>query len=272
MKVIGVGNRKGGVGKTTHSVTLAAGLALQGFNVVLVDFSSQGNIGDVLAIPKHEHLYGMAVERKPILEVGQIVPADRYIPDQWSGKAGRMIAVTGFTKTSEIPGHLKYEDVPIFSDRLLELAETTETDVVIIDTPPETGPLDPFMYFAFDAVALVTHTEESSYAGLVTAIQQIKRSGAYRQRFGLPATAIIGVIPNMVRRGVSLHERNYTALQAQFKNAVLPIVPQGVIWQEASAQKQTIFRYAPHSNEAAIGYEISNIIANRLKLQIKSHD
>ena len=76
MKIVAVANQKGGVGKTTTSVNLAASLAAMGRRVLLVDLDPQGNATMSSGVDKHEleaTAYDLLVDQRPASEV--IVPA-----------------------------------------------------------------------------------------------------------------------------------------------------------------------------------------------------
>src|SRR5207245_7824244 len=75
-RVIAIANQKGGVGKTTTAVNLAAGLALHGARVLVIDLDPQGNASTALNIDHHAgvpSIYDVLVESKPLSDVVQPV-------------------------------------------------------------------------------------------------------------------------------------------------------------------------------------------------------
>jgi cellulose biosynthesis protein BcsQ len=66
MITIAIGNQKGGVGKTTTAVTLAHGLALQNYNVLLVDLDPQGQCSSLLGLEQEAGVFNLLVNRPPM--------------------------------------------------------------------------------------------------------------------------------------------------------------------------------------------------------------
>jgi len=73
-----VTNRKGGVGKSTVCLHLAAGFASMGFRVGLVDTDGQGHCADSLNMPMEDGLYNALVKKQPITEIVREVPWSHY--------------------------------------------------------------------------------------------------------------------------------------------------------------------------------------------------
>ena len=78
-RILTVANQKGGVGKTTTTVNVAAAMAQSGLNVLVLDIDPQGNASTALGIDHHAEipsLYDVLVERRPLAEVLQQLPGD----------------------------------------------------------------------------------------------------------------------------------------------------------------------------------------------------
>ena len=75
--IIAISNQKGGVGKTTTAVTLAHGLALRGYSVLLVDLDSQGNVADSLGMEAGNDLYRLLFPGAEVSLCGATTPSGR---------------------------------------------------------------------------------------------------------------------------------------------------------------------------------------------------
>jgi chromosome partitioning protein len=96
MTILTIANQKGGVGKTTTTVTLAHGLALVGQHTLLVDLDPQGHVAFALGMDKALGLYRLVVDEDPITNVAifsrenlDIVPGDKK-----TEKAKRTIVIS----------------------------------------------------------------------------------------------------------------------------------------------------------------------------------
>ena len=80
MLVLSIANMKGGTGKSTVATHIAAGLAIRGRKVLVLDTDPQGHAATLLGLPKDDGLYNMIVEKGNLTEIIRPVSPDVYTP------------------------------------------------------------------------------------------------------------------------------------------------------------------------------------------------
>lgn len=133
MRTIAVMNQKGGVGKTTSSVNIAAGLAERGKKVLLIDLDPQGHASihlGVEAVGDMPTIYDVFAQRRPMTEVRQMVS-----PQLWVAPSNIDLAAA----------EMELVDSPVrevvLREALKQLTENEHFDYVLMDCPPSLGVL-----------------------------------------------------------------------------------------------------------------------------------
>ena len=228
--IVAVANQKGGVGKTTLAVHLAAYLAARGRSVIVVDADPQGNatswlLGD---IPGTSALYNILVARRPLRE--QLVTVHewgvRLLPGNWE---------TGEAITFLVAAHKPLDTAARALAPLRDMA-----DYVVLDMPPSRMAGFRELLFAADGLVVPTLLERLSVEGVVFMYRVV---GELREEYG-HAPRLLGIVPNMVRR-TREHREQMQELVQTFGEVVWPPVPLSVRVAEASAYGENLFRYAP---------------------------
>lgn len=133
MRRIAVMNQKGGVGKTTTSVNLAAGLAKAGRNVLLIDLDPQGHASlhvGVEAMGRMPTMYDVFTGRRSLFEVKQLA-AERL----WVGPAELDLAATELELVDSVEREI------VLRKAMEEFQQTNPVDYIIMDCPPSLGVL-----------------------------------------------------------------------------------------------------------------------------------
>jgi chromosome partitioning protein len=227
-------NHKGGTGKTTTSVSIAAGLAARGLRVLLVDTDSQGNVGVSLGVKAEKTLYHVlvmgirpsdaAIRVRPNLDLivsnETLAAAELYL----AGRQNR--------------------------DRILRerLASTFEQyDVVMLDCSPSLSLLNQNALVVADGIVVPVACDFLSLVGVRQVIKTVKNVNSLLHH----PVQIHGVLPTFYDARARICRDAVDALRDHFGERVLPPIRQATRLKEAPAQGKTIFEFAPESNAAA---------------------
>lgn len=236
-KIISILNQKGGVGKTTSAINLAAYLAKQGRSVLVVDFDPQGNATS-----------GLGIDSKSL----QLTLADALDKNQ---ELGKVIIGTKIKNLSVVPSdaRLASSEVELAgkSDReqalknLLNLV--TSYDYVLIDCPPSLGLLTVNALTASNYVLIPVQAEYYALEGLSQLLQVMQNVMG-----GLnPDLELLGVLVTMYDKRTSLSRQVYADLQQNFGDKMFDtVIPRNVRLAEAPSHGQPISEYDSWSKGA----------------------
>jgi chromosome partitioning protein len=243
MNVITLLNEKGGVGKTSLAIHIAAGLAIRGYQVVLADADPQGHATLSLGVNKEPGLYDLLVRGAPFKEVLRVAPPERYQMPDYAPK-GQLYVIPSNVETRSIP--IQISDAFAVEDRFRELENII--DVVIFDTSPTPSLLHGSIYLATDAILYPTKCEFLSFDGLIESLTHREMIQPTRERWGLSNIEIMGIVPVMYRSATLVHQENLNKLKARFGKLVWPEIAMRTIWAESSTVGQLVYRFAPESS------------------------
>jgi chromosome partitioning protein len=252
-KVVSLLANKGGVGKSTTSVHLAAGLANKGYTVLLIDADPQGHATISLDARKSPAFYNLVVrsDEHSIPDVAVEIPHAVYAPPNEPIK-GRLYLVAGNQETFAIASTVT--DPAVLREKIDELSGV---DVVVIDTPPTPGLLLALIYHTASYVIIPTECELLSIDGLATTTVSIARANMQ----------LLGILPTKYEKATELHRHNLSVLAqtAALKRWDLwSPISKGTIWREASQAHRTVFNIAPRSRAAEEMTEIVNLVEKAL--------
>jgi chromosome partitioning protein len=243
MKIIGLFNEKGGVSKTSLAVHLAAGLAIQGQRVLLIDADAQANAGQWFNIAPYSGFYDLLVRDAPFQSVVKPVELARIAPAD-DGVKGSLHLIGSNIESQNIAS--MRTDLDVFLNRMLELDDMNEVDVVIVDTPPTPSLLHGTLYMAIDGMYIPARLEAFSMTGVARTIKYRDSYNNARKGYGYPAIDLMGIVPTATELGTYEHAENFKKLRATYGDDVIhrPI-PKRIRWSECAAHRRSLFAYDP---------------------------
>jgi chromosome partitioning protein len=242
MKVITLLNECGGVGKTTLATHIAAGLALRGLRVVLVDADAQGTATLAMGHAYEPGLYDLLVRGAEFSDVLRAVNRDVYAPPGTT-PAGKLALVPSNIETRSIP--INISDTFVVVDRLEELEGMW--DVVVFDTSPTPNLLHGSIYLATNGIIYPTKPEFNSIAGLVNSLNHRALHQGDRERRGLPPLKVLGIVPTMHRAKTAAHVAALRDIEEQFSGSIWPALALRTTWVEAALEGKLVYAYEPNS-------------------------
>ncbi|MEB3160425.1 MAG: AAA family ATPase [Synechocystis sp.] len=211
MKIIAVYHNKGGVGKTTTVVNLAAALAKQGKRILIIDLDSQANTTYAVGLVKFLDEENDDIRGKNITQV--IYYRDEFLIED-------VARSTRFSKYSVdvIPSHIelmKYEHeltlLPPAQTRLLSKLKKVKNDydIVLIDTPPSLNLYAKIALITADFLIIPSDLKPFSHEGLNNVKDFVLDINETREVYGLKALNLIGVLPSKISTNAKFLEHNY---------------------------------------------------------------
>src|SRR3984893_10886267 len=241
-KTVAIANQKGGVGKTTTAINLAASLALVNRRVLLVDVDPQGNltsgVGQKGLASQSGTIYNAlttieaTTEVRPFIirtaiELLKLIPADRHL----TGAEIEMVAL------------------PAREERLRQLLRSVrdDFDYIFIDCPPSLGLLTLNALVAADAVLIPLHCEYFALEGLADLVSTMRR---VRAAFN-PHLDIEGVLLTMFDERTNLGQQVASDVRQFFKEKVFrTVTPRNVRLGEAPSHGMPAIQYDAKSRGA----------------------
>jgi chromosome partitioning protein len=250
--VIAIANQKGGVGKTTTAINLAAALAIRRKRTLLIDLDPQANSTmsylDVSTVERS--VYDAVID--PAISFADIIkPSSQQ--NLWVAPSRIALAKLEGRLVGELDSHFKLKD------RLASVEG--QFDAMVIDCPPALGLL------TVNALVAATHLLipiQSSYFALEGTDDLLETIEKVRARAN-PTLRILGVVITMHDKRTALARDIRAQIDKVFgKKVFRTVITKSVRLEESPAYKESIFKFAPESPGATEYYRLCEEVMDRV--------
>jgi chromosome partitioning protein len=252
-RIFTVANQKGGVGKTTTTVNVAAALAMGGLRVLVIDLDPQGNASTALGVEHRESagVYEVLMGNAQMLDVVQKV-------------AGFPVLDCVSSNTSLANAEINLVSMVARELQLKEAIESISVnyDYIFIDCPPSLGLLTINAFAASKELLIPIQTEYYALEGLS---QLLETYGVVKKRLN-PNLNLSTIVLTMFDSRTRLSNDVAANVRSHFPNELIDIpIPRAVRVSEAPSYSQTVMTYDPLSPGAIAYMQVAREIAERGK-------
>ncbi|MDK8346108.1 AAA family ATPase [Brevibacterium sp. UMB1308A] len=258
-RIFTIANQKGGVGKTTTTVNIAAALAMHGLQVLVIDIDPQGNASTALGI---EHSTDVNSVYEVLLDGMDMAEVVSECPDIENLSAVPATIDLAGAEIELVSVHAREFRLKRALESYLEQreAEGNPVDYVFIDCPPSLGLLTVNAFVAAEEVLIPIQCEYYALEGLSQLLKNIQLI----QKHLNPRLSVSTILLTMYDGRTNLSSQVAEDVRAHFPAQTLNTpIPRNVRISEAPSYGKTVITYDPNSSGALSYREVAEEIAER---------
>ncbi|NTW41537.1 MAG: ParA family protein [Cellulomonadaceae bacterium] len=259
-RVLTIANQKGGVGKTTTTVNMAAALAQAGLNVLVIDNDPQGNASTALGIDHHSgtpSIYEVLIEDE---ELARVVQQSPRIPRLWCAPATIDLSGAEIELVSLVARENRLRNAVDAYLAHRVAGGLDRLDYVLIDCPPSLGLLTVNAFVAAREVLIPIQCEYYALEGLSQLLKNVELIKNHLN----PALHVSTILLTMYDARTNLSQQVAEEVREHFAAQTLrTTVPRSVRISEAPSFGQTVMTYEPGSSGALAYLAAARELAER---------
>jgi chromosome partitioning protein len=259
-RILTVANQKGGVGKTTSTVNLAAALALHGIRALVLDLDPQGNASTALGIDHHADvpsIYDVLIEGRSLVDVVQPV---KDVDGLFCAPATIDLAGAEIELVSLVARESRLQKAIGGYLSELEARGDEHLDYILVDCPPSLGLLTVNALVAAEEVLIPIQCEYYALEGLGQLLRNVELVKAHLN----PGLHVSTILLTMYDGRTRLAAQVADEVRSHFSDVVLrTTIPRSVRISEAPSYGQTVMTYDPGSSGALSYLDAARELAER---------
>ena len=254
--IFSIANQKGGVGKTTTAVNLAACLAERRKRVLLVDLDPQANATSGLGVAKRE---GDSIYDVLLSDAPDLAPIIQHTADKRLDLIASEVNLAG----AEIDVARSENYLGRLSAALSPLAARADYDFILLDCPPTLGILTMNALCAADGLLIPMQCEYYALEGIsviLSLLEKLRASGA------APRLALEGIVMTMYDMRTNLSQQVVAEIRTHFPDKIYDaLIPRSVRLAEAPSHGMSVIDYDPDCTGAAAYRQLAREFLKRRK-------